>query len=103
MPFRVPRSVAVCPICDADVWIEEIQEWEDFNGKVVIHPDMTTVSVNCETEPDIDGEGWDDWMRGHWNTPYIDWMPVQDKVTRWLQYNVPTSWNKPSLGIPVEE
>ena len=27
-PIPVPRAVATCPICDADIVVEEVHEWE---------------------------------------------------------------------------
>ena len=93
LPMLVPEDVAMCPICDAPLVIEDIQDWSDLNGKVVIEPE-TTVNVNCTTGPDIDSADFNNWMNEHWSTPYIDWMPIQAKVREWLSYNVPTTWNQ---------
>lgn len=78
-PIPVPRKVAVCPICDADIWIDDISEWECEDGKPV------EISVDCVTEPDIDSDEWQDWFAQHWSMPYVDWLPVSTRVLRWFQ------------------
>jgi hypothetical protein len=78
-PISVPREVATCPICDADIVIDGIDGWECENGKPV------GISLECVTEPDIDGDEWEDWFHGHWSTPYVDWLPVKDRVLCWFQ------------------
>lgn len=78
-PIPVPRSVAACPICGADIVIEDVHEWETDGGKPV------GISVECTTEPDIDSDDWPGWHRGHWNMPYVDWLPVEMRVLGWFQ------------------
>ena len=97
MPFAVPESVAVCPICEAPIVIEEVQDWEELNGKIVMVPE-TTVTLTCTTEPDIDGPDWNDWMSEHFSMPYVDWLPLSVKVRDWLAYNAPTTWNQTISG-----
>jgi len=80
-PIAVPRSVATCPICDAEIVIDDVYEWECENGKPV------GISVECTTEPDIDSGEWSDWFSGHWGMPYVDWLPVENRVLKWFQQN----------------
>lgn len=82
-PIKIPPSVAVCPICGEEVVIE-IEEWEQLGDGSWAVTDGG-VHVDCITEPDIDSDEWDEWHDGHWNMPYVDWLPVQMKVYRWLR------------------
>ena len=71
-----------CPICDAALDME-IDEWEQ-NDDGTWQASECGVHCNCTTEPDIDSDEWKDWHRGHWSMPYVDWLPVDAKVYRWL-------------------
>jgi hypothetical protein len=79
-PIPVPPEVAVCPICNAPIVVEEISEWEPEDGI----PTPSGFSIECTTEPDIDGEEWWAWHHGHWSMPYVDWMPLEGPVHDWL-------------------
>lgn len=82
-PIEVPASVAICPICGAEVIIEDIDEWEeDSNG----HWRVTEsgLHLTCVTEPDIDSDEWWGWFDDHWSMPYVDWFPLRAKVWKWL-------------------
>jgi hypothetical protein len=80
-PIPVPREVAVCPICEADIEVEEVMEWECESGEPM------SIQVQCTTEPDIDGDEWWGWQRGHWSMPYVDWLPVENRVLEWFRQN----------------
>lgn len=41
--------------------------------------------LSCETEPDIGDDNYDEWMDEHYSMPYVDWLPIEDKVERWLK------------------
>lgn len=78
-PPSIPRDVAVCPICDADIFIDEICEWNE-NGSV----SDCGIKVQCVTEPRIDSLEWRRWFEHHWSMPYVDWLPVEKRVLDWL-------------------
>lgn len=81
-PIKVPADVAVCPICKSPIWICEVNGvTEQPGGTWVVDEFM----ADCETEPDIESDEWNDWQRSHWSTPYIDWLPVLGRVELWLQ------------------
>jgi hypothetical protein len=71
-----------CPICGAAIYIEDVDAWEDDDdGNTVAE----TVQIDCTTFPGFDDtDAFNAYMRGHWHTPYVDWMPLQDTVTRWV-------------------
>lgn len=83
LPLKVPAVIAVCPICGDCVYIDGVDEWYDEGDQMRLDAEMG-VSLDCGTEPDIESNEWDDWHRGHWSMPYVDWLPVQQKVARWL-------------------
>ena len=80
--IRLPREVAVCPICKStlfasfDSWVEENGQWK-----------ASSVNLDCETEPDIDSDDWWDWHNAHYSMPYVDWLPVEHHVKEWINEN----------------
>jgi len=80
--LEIPENVAVCPICKSklyatfDHWIEENGKWKAGG-----------VHLDCITEPDIDSGQWDYWFEGHWSMPYVDWLPVEIRVLKWINQN----------------
>lgn len=77
----IPQALAICPICGKGLWIESIDEASEEGGRLI----PQQVTVTCETEPNIDSREWNDWHREHFAAPYIDWLPVADRVLKWLQ------------------
>jgi hypothetical protein len=75
LPLLVPKP---CPICGAKVFITCITEWESDTGTIVGY------EYECETEPDIDSDDWESWFDGHYSMPYVDWLPWQVSVDKWL-------------------
>lgn len=86
----IPRSIAVCPICEADL-ILDCDEWEyDEKDNSLILPSECGLHVNCTREPDIEDnpKKWDRWHRRHWDTPYADgWFEIQADVYEWVKAN----------------
>lgn len=83
--IELPPHLAKCPICGAKIYIDDMTAWtkDDLDGTWY----AVEVSIQCETEPDIDGEDWWDWMNGHWSMPYVDWLPLTEQVLAWLKAN----------------
>lgn len=79
----IPESVAVCPICGKRLWIECIEEVSQESDDAPWLPE--SISLSCEDEPDIGSKGWCEWHQWHFATPYIDWLPVEVLVLRWLR------------------
>lgn len=82
----IPPTVKKCPICKASLTVE-IDEWEqDDDG--TWYASETGVHCSCSTEPDMfEGDDWEDWFDGHFSMPYVDWMPVDQFIYRWLKRN----------------
>ena len=84
--IEVPREVAVCRICDADIVIIDTDEYEK-NDDGTWQISECRLHVDCSSAPDIDSDEWDDWFNGHWGMPYVDWLPVERRVHDWLAAN----------------
>jgi hypothetical protein len=87
LPLALPPEFA-CPICGAKVHLAGVTEWGLEDGEIV------RVEYDCETEPDIDSDDWWDWHRGYFSMPYVDWLPWEVQMLRWLnrhyRYRGPT-------------
>ena len=81
--IKIPASVAVCPICGAEVFIEDIDEY-DTDDQGLWRATDAGVKIDCVTVPDIGSDEWEDWFASHWLMPYVDWLPVSVKVSRWM-------------------
>lgn len=77
---EIPKEVAVCPICEAHLVIEDIDEWEAVTGRVT----ENGFTITCVTQPDLDDDDYEDWFRGHYAMPYVYWLSVEMKVYRWF-------------------
>lgn len=81
-PFRVPKQVAVCPICGARLWVCDVTGCtEQDNGEWL----ADEFDVDCETEPGIESDEWRQWFDWHYRMPYVDWLPVHGKVEAWVK------------------
>lgn len=86
--IKLPASFT-CPICDAALEVEEVDAWEkDDEGNWKAE----TVKVDCVTFPGYDDhDEFENYMRGHYSTPYVDWLPLEVAITRWVNENY--TWN----------
>lgn len=75
-----------CPICVGKIVISEITEWEETDDGSWQVSD-TGLYINCEHEPEIGSDDWHGWMNGHWSMPYVDWLPVTERVLSWINKN----------------
>ncbi len=69
----VPKEVAVCPECGASVEVEVVEIQEANDGKWRVSDDGSGLHIMCSEETD-----W------HYRQPYIDWLPLDDKIVEWL-------------------
>jgi hypothetical protein len=71
-----------CPICDAAIFIEEVDAWhEDDDGEMIAE----AVKIDCSTFPGFDdNDEFNAYMRSHWSMPYVDWLPLETIVTEWV-------------------
>ena len=81
--ISVPREVASCPYCDANLAVQAV-EWtqrKDGTWKA------TGIEPECANEPDIDTEEWEEWWAIHSEMPYVYQLPVDIKIEKWLSKN----------------
>ena len=78
-----------CPICDAAIYIEDVNAWEENDDGQM---KAEAVKIDCTTFPGFDNNlKFNEYMDSHWSTPYIDWLPLEKIVTQWV--NERYSWN----------
>lgn len=76
------ESPFVCPICDAPLSKIQARAWnQDADGTWF----AAEIEVDCTTEPDIDSDEWEEWFAGHYQTPYIDWLPLEQQILLWMR------------------
>lgn len=78
LPVALPKDRFACPICGSTVHLTGVQEWDSGTGEII------QADYDCETEPDIDSEEWEDWHRGHFAMPYVDWLPWEERLLPWI-------------------
>lgn len=75
--------MAVCPYCNAKLYAS-CEGWtENDEGEWM----ADTISVDCESEPDIDSSEWREWFDFHSDMPYVYQLPVDSKIERWINNN----------------
>jgi len=84
--IKLPPELAICPICGAEVVIEDILEYEK-NDDGTWQASESGLHINCITEPEIGSDAWQSWFDWHWAMPYVDWLPLSIKVFRWMSAN----------------
>ena len=79
--IEIPKEIAVCPMCDGKLYAD-FDSWEqDDDGTWY----ATNVHTECENEPDIDSDDWEEWHNWHYSMPYVDWLPVDERVEAWMK------------------
>ena len=84
----IPPEVQTCPYCGGKLAAS-------FTGWTEAGPSTSSgepggwiadeVSLDCETEPEIDSDEWDDWWSSHSEMPYVYMLPACQKVEAWLK------------------
>lgn len=72
-----------CPICGAKVVIDDMDEREQ-NDDGTWQVSECGLHITCETEPEIEDDAFDDWLNVHFSMPYVDWMPLEERVRAWI-------------------
>lgn len=100
-PPEIPLDLFQCPICGAQVCFVEINEYETETGKVT----DTGFHISCTTEPEFDDPDYDDWLNNHFSMPYVDWLPLEVRVYKWLsagfRLRLPTSCAADGAIAPI--
>lgn len=66
----------LCPYCKGDLTYQ-CNGWQmDENGLWM----ADTFDMSCSTSPDIDSKEWEDWINIHSYMPYVNQLPVDERV-----------------------
>lgn len=70
----------LCPYCNGDLTYR-CNGWEqDDNGLWM----ADSFDLECSTEPDMESEEWEEWMQQHSDMPYVNQLPVDEKVKQYI-------------------
>jgi len=78
--IEIPREVATCPKCDATLYAE-FESWEKEDDGTW---STDAAKLQCETEPCISDPEFEEWMRWHYDMPYVYWLPLEVWLTKWI-------------------
>lgn len=79
LPLRLKTP---CPICGGGLLLSGVDACEqDDNGDWI----ASEVTIDCETEPDIDSDEWEEWHNWHYRMPYVDWLQLELRVLKAVQ------------------
>lgn len=92
--IQIPADVAVCPYCGAAL-VAQPTAWSERADKTWR---VDESGIECTAEPELPNstkgrrnrlalEKWDEWFANHRAMPYVYWIPVDRKVTAWLNAN----------------
>ena len=70
----------LCPYCGGDLTYH-CEGWEQDDDGTWLADCMQS---ECSTEPDMDSEEWEDWMSQHSDMPYVNQLPVDERVKDWI-------------------
>jgi hypothetical protein len=79
-PHAIPKKLRICPYCDGNVFIH-FESWtqnEDGSWSADF------AKADCDTEPRMGGQRWEEWIKRHTYMPYVYWMPLEIALTRWV-------------------
>lgn len=78
--LTIPRSLATCPKCDGQLY-GHFEAWvQRRDGSWACEE----IKLDCESEPVISSRKYMDWLNWHYDMPYVDWLPLEVRLTRWV-------------------
>lgn len=94
----------VCPICGGQLYVQ-VSEWEQETEDPQSDWLASAIDVDCEHMPDLESDAFDEFMREHYRMPYVDWLPLEESIKRWmrLKYRFDMKEEKPVLTKVVPE
>lgn len=75
--FKINPGIIKCPYCGGNL-VASVSAWT-LQGDGWI---AETIEVECQSEPDLDSDEWDDWLEGHSDMPYVYWLPVVNTIEK---------------------
>ena len=89
----VPREIAVCPYCDEPTTlVARPMAWEqDGKRRGVTVWKCSEFELDCTSEPELfedmeddRSDEWDEWMAAHSYMPYVYMLPIEIRVSKWI-------------------
>jgi hypothetical protein len=76
--FMFPK---ICPYCGGDLTYRP-NGWEQDDEGLWM---ADSFDMDCSNEPSMDDEDeWEEWMRIHSDMPYVNQLPVDKAVKKWI-------------------
>lgn len=94
----ISATLAKCPYCGGEL-LATVEAWTERPDG---YWDADSVDLHCVTEPDIDSMEWEVWNEEHSFMPYVEMLPVCQKVLRWIKENYRFDMNQ-QQPAPGEE
>lgn len=67
----------VCPICNSRLLVSANGCFiKDDNDDWIAE----NINIDCETRPERDNKSFKTWIKSHYRFPYIDWLPIEEKL-----------------------
>jgi hypothetical protein len=70
----------ICPYCSGDLTYVA-NGWEQDENDFW---KADCFDMECSSEPNVESEEWEDWMRQHSDMPYVNQLPVDEKVKEYI-------------------
>jgi hypothetical protein len=70
----------LCPYCGGDLTYH-VEGWEQEEDGTWTADCITS---ECSTMPSFRSRKFDDWMNQHSDMPYVNQLPVDERVKRWI-------------------
>lgn len=100
-PLAIPPEVAVCPYCDTKL-TAQFDGWVQEDDGTWIADSMM---LECETEPDVYDDAYDDWLVTHTDMPYVYMLPVEERIKEWVnehyRFDLDHVANSASATVPM--
>lgn len=71
---------ALCPYCGGNLTYTANGWEEDDECRWM----ADSFDMQCSSEPDIESEEWEEWLRLHSDMPYSRQLPVDQRVKEWI-------------------
>lgn len=80
--LQIAKEVQTCPYCDGPITLY-FEEWEEDEKHAGLW--LTgRAKVDCDDEPDMDSDEWENWFQRHSDMPYVHQLPVELLMTEWV-------------------
>ena len=95
--IHIPPWLARCPYCGG-LLVAQPESWIESSKPGLWVAEFA--NTQCTTEPTIDEiegdyDDWIEWINQHTVMPYVYWLPVDQRITKWLAHHYRFKESKP--------